>query len=90
MHGKTSLIYHNGDGVFAGVQDPFEAIRYHSLAVYREDLPEELEVTAWTDNGLIMGVRHREHPIVGVQFHPESIMTKPGKEILRNFLEMKT
>ena len=90
MHGKTSLIYHNGDGVFAGVQDPFEAIRYHSLAVYREDLPEELEVTAWTDNGLIMGVRHREHPIIGVQFHPESIMTKPGKEILRNFLEMKT
>ncbi len=89
MHGKTSLIYHNGDGIFAGVQDPFEAIRYHSLAVYREDLPDELEVTAWTDNGLIMGVRHREHPIIGVQFHPESIMTKPGKDILRNFLEMK-
>ena len=89
MHGKTSLIYHNGDGIFAGVQDPFEAIRYHSLAVYREDLPEELEVTAWTDNGLIMGVRHREHPIVGVQFHPESIMTKPGKDILCNFLNME-
>ena len=89
MHGKTSLIYHNGDGIFAGVQDPFEAIRYHSLAVYREDLPEELEVTAWTDNGLIMGVRHREHPIIGVQFHPESIMTKAGKDILQNFLNME-
>ena len=89
MHGKTSLIYHNGDGIFAGVQDPFEAIRYHSLAVYREDLPEDLEVTAWTDNGLIMGVRHREHPIIGVQFHPESIMTKAGKDILRNFLNME-
>ena len=88
MHGKTSLIHHNGDGIFAGIPNPFEAIRYHSLAVYPEDLPDELEVTAWTDNGLIMGVRHREHPIVGVQFHPESIMTKAGKDILRNFLEM--
>ena len=89
MHGKTSLIHHNGDGLFAGVPDPFEAIRYHSLAVYPEDLPAELEVTAWTDNGLIMGVRHRQHPIVGVQFHPESIMTKAGKDILRNFLNME-
>ena len=89
MHGKTSLIHHNGDGLFAGVPDPFEAIRYHSLAVYPEDLPDELEVTAWTDNGLIMGVRHRQHPIVGVQFHPESIMTKAGKDILRNFLNME-
>ena len=89
MHGKTSLIHHNGDGLFAGVPDPFEAIRYHSLAVYPEDLPDELEVTAWTDNGLIMGVRHREHPIAGVQFHPESIMTKAGKDILRNFLNME-
>ena len=89
MHGKTSLIHHNGDGLFAGVPDPFEAIRYHSLAVYPEDLPAELEVTAWTDNGLIMGVRHREHPIAGVQFHPESHNDQSGKDILRNFLNLK-
>ena len=87
MHGKMSLIHHDGKGVFAGLPDPFEAIRYHSLAVYREDLPDELEVTAWTDNGLIMGVRHKEHPIEGIQFHPESIMTKVGKNLLKNFLE---
>ena len=87
MHGKMSLIHHDGKGVFAGLPDPFEAIRYHSLAVYREDLPDELEVTAWTDNGLIMGVRHKEHPIEGIQFHPESIMTKVGKDLLKNFLE---
>ena len=88
MHGKTSLIHHDGKGVFVGLPDPFEAIRYHSLAVYREDLPEELEVTAWTDKGIIMGVRHKRYPIEGVQFHPESIMTKVGKDVLRNFLEM--
>ena len=88
MHGKTSLIHHNGKGVLRGIQDPFEAIRYHSLAIYREDLPEELEVTAWTDNGIIMGVRHKSFPVEGIQFHPESIMTKVGKDILRNFLEM--
>ena len=86
MHGKTSLVHHDGRGLFQGLDSPFEAIRYHSLAVYREGLPDELEVTAWTDGGLIMGVRHREHPIEGVQFHPESIMTKVGKDILRNFL----
>ena len=88
MHGKTSMIRHNGKGVLKGLPDPFEAIRYHSLAVYRDDLPEELEVTAWTDKGIIMGVRHRTHPVVGVQFHPESIMTKVGHDLLRNFLEM--
>ena len=79
MHGKTSLIHHDGKGLFRGLPNPFEAIRYHSLAIYREDLPEELEVTAWTDKGLIMGVRHKEHQVEGVQFHPESIMTGVGK-----------
>ena len=88
MHGKMSLIHHGGTGLFHGIPNPFEAIRYHSLAVYREDLPEELEVTAWTDKGVIMGVRHKSHPVEGVQFHPESIMTKVGMDILRNFLEM--
>ena len=87
MHGKMSLIHHTGEGVFSGLPNPFEAIRYHSLAIYREDLPDELEITAWTDNGLIMGVRHREHPIEGIQFHPESIMTKVGKDLLKNFLD---
>ena len=87
MHGKMSLIHHTGEGVFAGLPNPFEAIRYHSLAVYRDDLPDELEITAWTDSGLIMGVRHKEHPIEGIQFHPESIMTKVGKDLLKNFLD---
>ncbi len=87
MHGKMSLIHHTGQGVFSGLPNPFEAIRYHSLAVYRDDLPDELEITAWTDNGLIMGVRHREYPVEGIQFHPESIMTKVGKDLLKNFLD---
>ena len=87
MHGKMSLIHHTGEGVFSGLPSPFEAIRYHSLAVYRDDLPDELEITAWTDSGLIMGVRHREHPVEGIQFHPESIMTKVGKDLLKNFLD---
>ena len=87
MHGKMSLIHHTGEGVFSGLPNPFEAIRYHSLAVYRDDLPDELEVTAWTDSGLIMGMRHKEHPIEGIQFHPESIMTKVGKDLLKNFLD---
>ncbi len=86
-HGKMSLIHHTGEGVFSGLPNPFEAIRYHSLAVYRDDLPDELEITAWTESGLIMGVRHREHPIEGIQFHPESIMTKVGKDLLKNFLD---
>ena len=87
VHGKTSVIHHDGKGLFAGLPNPFEAIRYHSLAIYRDDLPDELEVTAWTDNGLIMGVRHKTAPVEGIQFHPESIMTGVGKDILRNFLE---
>ena len=88
MHGKMSLINHDGEGVFKGLPNPFEAIRYHSLAVYKEDMPEDLEVTAWTDNGIVMGVRHKSHPVEGIQFHPESIMTKVGHDLLRNFLEM--
>ena len=88
MHGKTSMVHHDGKGVFADLPDPFEAIRYHSLALYPDSLPKELEVTAWTDKGVVMGVRHREHPVEGVQFHPESIMTKVGHDLLRNFLTM--
>ena len=88
MHGKTSLVHHDGRSLFKGLPNPFEAIRYHSLAVYRENLPESLEVTAWTENGLVMGLRHKEHPVEGVQFHPESIMTRVGHDLLRNFLEM--
>jgi len=86
MHGKRSPIHHEGAGVFAGLPAPFTATRYHSLIVRRDDLPPELEVTAWTEDGLIMGLRHREHPIQGVQFHPESILTDHGKQLLGNFL----
>ncbi len=85
-HGKTSPVHHDGKGVFKGVKSPFEAIRYHSLAVVREGLPEELEVSAWTDNGIIMGLRHTRFAVEGVQFHPESIMTEAGKAVLSNFL----
>ncbi len=85
-HGKTSMIHHDGQGVFTGLPDPFEAIRYHSLVIYPETLPDSLEITARTDNGLVMGVRHKEHPVEGVQFHPESIMTKVGHDLLRNYL----
>ena len=87
MHGKTSAIHHDGKGVFKGLPNPLEGIRYHSLAVYKETLPPELEVTAWTDSGVIMGLRHTEYPIEGIQFHPESIMTQSGIELLKNFLE---
>ncbi len=87
MHGKTSMIHHDGKGVFRGLSSPFEAIRYHSLVVYPEDLPDCMEVSAWTDRGIIMGLRHREYPVEGVQFHPESIMTPVGKDVLRNFLD---
>jgi anthranilate synthase/aminodeoxychorismate synthase-like glutamine amidotransferase len=87
MHGKTSLIHHDGKGVFQGLPNPFEAIRYHSLVIYTETLPDELEVTARTDKGLIMGVRHKRLPVEGVQFHPESIMTKVGHDLLRNYLK---
>ncbi len=89
MHGKSSFIYHENQGIFAGLPNPFSAIRYHSLAIKRDSLPDCLEVTAWTDDGEIMGVRHRQHPVEGVQFHPESFMTEKGKEILRNFLNRK-
>jgi len=88
MHGKTSLIYHDGQGVFAGLPNPFEAIRYHSLIVERETLPAALVPTAQTSAGLIMGLRHRTYPIEGVQFHPESIKTEPGKDLLRNFVAL--
>jgi anthranilate synthase component 2 len=92
MHGKTSRIRHEGRGVFAGLPDAYEATRYHSLVVDRDTLPEVLEVTAWTENPdgsfeEIMGLRHREHPVEGVQFHPESILTEHGHALLRNFLE---
>ena len=86
-HGKTSMIHHNGAGVLSGLPQPFEAIRYHSLVVYPETVPDCLEVTAWTDNGLIMGLRHKEYPVEAVQFHPESIMTPDGKHLLQNFLD---
>ena len=86
MHGKSSLIYHNNQGVLTGLPNPFSAIRYHSLVVQREGLPDCLEVTAWTDDGTIMGLRHRQYPVEGVQFHPESFMTEVGKDLLKNFL----
>ena len=87
MHGKTSPIVHEGDGVFTGLPNPFEATRYHSLIVRRESLPKVLEITAETAEGEIMGLRHREYPVEGVQFHPESILTTPGKRLLANFLD---
>jgi len=86
-HGKTSLVHHDGKGVFAGLPNPFPAVRYHSLAVKRHSLPDCLEVSAWTDNDIIMGLRHRVYQVEGVQFHPESIMTGVGKDLLRNFLD---
>jgi len=87
MHGKTSQVHHSGVGVFAGLDDPFVATRYHSLVIDRETIPNVLEVTAWVDDGTIMGVQHRNYShIQGVQFHPESILTHSGKELLRNFL----
>lgn len=86
LHGKTSDIYHDGKTIFATVNDPFRATRYHSLIVKKESLPDCLEVSAWTDQGEIMGLRHKELPIEGVQFHPESIMTEAGKQLLHNFL----
>ena len=87
MHGKTSTITTNGEGVFAGLPKQFTVNRYHSLAIERESLPEALEITAWTDDGEIMGIRHQSLPIEGVQFHPESILTEHGHAMLRNFLE---
>ncbi|HEX6971182.1 MAG TPA: aminodeoxychorismate/anthranilate synthase component II [Limnochordia bacterium] len=86
MHGKTSLIHHDGRTVFSGLPNPFVATRYHSLIVAREGLPQALEVSAWTEEGEIMGIRHKEYPLEGVQFHPESILTAAGKALLANFL----
>ena len=88
MHGKASRVHHTASGVFAGLPSPFSAIRYHSLCAAPADLPDALEVTARTSSGVIMGIRHREYPIQGVQFHPESILTEHGKDLLRNFLRL--
>ncbi len=88
MHGKTSEIHHTGKGLFAGLPNPFTATRYHSLAVSRDTLPPELEITAWTEDGEIMGVQHRTRPLHGVQFHPESILTQHGHQLLANFLDL--
>ncbi len=92
MHGKTSMMHHNNKGVFAGLENPFEATRYHSLVIEKNSLPDCLEVTAWTENGKgeldeIMGVRHKELAVEGVQFHPESILTRHGHDMLNNFLK---
>jgi para-aminobenzoate synthetase component II len=87
MHGKTSLIHHDGQTIFKDIENPFTATRYHSLIVKKETLPDCLEVSAWTDEGEIMGLRHKEYAVEGVQFHPESIMTSSGKMLLRNFID---
>ena len=87
MHGKVSDVIHQGQSLFRGLPSPFKATRYHSLVVDRDSLPAKLEVTAWTGDGTVMGLRHREHPLAGVQFHPESILTEHGHALLRNFLE---
>ena len=89
MHGKTSPIEHTNRGVFSGLPSPFQATRYHSLVVEKASLPECLNVTAWSDDGEIMGIRHKEHPTEGVQFHPESILTEHGLDMMRNWLEDK-
>jgi anthranilate synthase component 2 len=88
MHGKTSMIYHNRKGLFKNIPYPFEATRYHSLIVSNRNLPTVLEIIAWTKDDEIMGLKHKDFPIWGVQFHPESILTKVGKDILRNFLKI--
>ncbi len=88
VHGKASLVYHEGKGILAGLANPFEAARYHSLVVVRDGLPHELELTAWSDDGLVMATQHRELPRFGVQFHPESILTPDGPAIVRNFLKL--
>jgi anthranilate synthase/aminodeoxychorismate synthase-like glutamine amidotransferase len=89
MHGKTSLIFHDGKTIYKNIPNPFEAVRYHSLLIERKTLPKCLEISAQTEEGEIMGIRHKEFPIEGVQFHPESVMTKYGKLILKNFLELE-
>ena len=90
MHGKTSLIHHDGRGVYRGLSNPFEATRYHSLVIEPGTLPEDLEVVAWTDQNEIMGVRHKRFPLEGVQFHPESFLTAEGIKLLKNFLDQET
>lgn len=90
VHGKTSRIHHDGKGIFAGIPSPFLATRYHSLIVERSSLPDSLKVTAWTEDGIIMGLQHKDAPVFGVQFHPESIATEHGKTILRNFLGIRS
>ena len=90
MHGKTSMIHHDGKTIYQGLDNPFEATRYHSLIVKRQTLPACLEISAETDQGEIMGLRHRSLPVEGVQFHPESILTRVGKDLLRNFLKLRT
>jgi para-aminobenzoate synthetase component 2 len=90
MHGKTSLIHHDGRGVYRGLSNPFEATRYHSLVIEPGTLPEDLEVVAWTDQDEIMGVRHKQFPLEGVQFHPESFLTEEGIKLLKNFLDQGT
>lgn len=87
MHGKSSAVFHHGEGVFAGLPNPFQAVRYHSLTVERESLPDCLEITAETEDGIIMGLRHRTLAIEGVQFHPESVLTLDGPQLVRNFLQ---
>lgn len=86
LHGKTSEIHHDGKTIYKNIPDPFEATRYHSLLINKKSLPDTFEITAWTDEGEIMGIRHKEHLIEGVQFHPESILTKHGKDLLKNFI----
>jgi len=88
MHGKTSLIYHDEKGIFQGIFNPFEATRYHSLIIKKESIPECLEIIAWTEEQEIMGVKHKRYLVIGVQFHPESILTKEGKQLLKNFLTL--
>jgi para-aminobenzoate synthetase component 2 len=88
MHGKTSMIHHDGRTIFAGLPNPFVATRYHSLIIKRENMPAVLEISAWTEDGIVMGVRHKQYKLEGVQFHPESILTGAGKDLLRNFLKL--
>ena len=88
MHGKTSMIYHNRKGIFRNIPNPFQATRYHSLLVSKHNFPKVLQITAWTKQDEIMGLKHKHFPVWGVQFHPESILTRAGKDILRNFLKL--
>ena len=88
MHGKTSFIHHDGKDIFQGLSNPFEATRYHSLIIEKKSIPDCLEITAWTDENEIMGVKHKSYLVIGVQFHPESILTKEGKQLLKNFLNL--